>query len=161
MIGQEYPPEFLELLKSVEAKRPRTVIDHILKHGQKWDEVEEWSEKSIIHVIPTEEGEKKIVSAIAINMDSHSVQKYLSKNNAKSERDIDYLRNQYIGKIYLHGLFLYSILDKLKSKNNSEDKYLNDSQNSEDLLAQIFKDYSDVLIHLDMNKEVLDFIDGE
>ena len=28
-----YPPEFLELLQSVTAKRPRTVIQHILKHG--------------------------------------------------------------------------------------------------------------------------------
>ena len=34
MSKQNYPPEFLKLLKSVEAKRPKTVIDHILKHGQ-------------------------------------------------------------------------------------------------------------------------------
>ena len=27
------PAEFLELLESVVAKRPRTVIDHILAHG--------------------------------------------------------------------------------------------------------------------------------
>jgi len=29
----DYPKEFLELLNSVEAKRPRTVIQHILKNG--------------------------------------------------------------------------------------------------------------------------------
>ena len=29
----DYPKDFLDLLKSVSAKRPRTVIDHILKHG--------------------------------------------------------------------------------------------------------------------------------
>lgn len=29
----DYPKEFLELLESVIAKRPRTVIQHILKHG--------------------------------------------------------------------------------------------------------------------------------
>ena len=34
MTKQSYPPEFLDLLKSVEAKRPKTVIDHILEHGQ-------------------------------------------------------------------------------------------------------------------------------
>jgi len=34
MIDQKYPPEFLKLVKSVKAKRPKTVIDHILKHGQ-------------------------------------------------------------------------------------------------------------------------------
>jgi hypothetical protein len=29
----DYPKEFLELLHSVTAKRPKTVIDHILQHG--------------------------------------------------------------------------------------------------------------------------------
>ncbi len=33
MTDQEYPKEFLELLKSVTAKRARTVIAHILQHG--------------------------------------------------------------------------------------------------------------------------------
>jgi len=30
---EKYPKEFLKLLNSVEAKRPKTVIQHILKHG--------------------------------------------------------------------------------------------------------------------------------
>ena len=34
MTTKNYPPEFLNLLKSVVAKRPKTVIEHILKHGQ-------------------------------------------------------------------------------------------------------------------------------
>jgi hypothetical protein len=34
MSNREYPPEFFELLKSVTAKRPKTVIDHIIEHGQ-------------------------------------------------------------------------------------------------------------------------------
>lgn len=34
MSKETYPPEFLKLLKSVKAKRPKTVIDHILEHGQ-------------------------------------------------------------------------------------------------------------------------------
>ena len=29
----DYPKEFLDLLNSVEAKRPRTVIQHIIQHG--------------------------------------------------------------------------------------------------------------------------------
>ena len=29
----KYPKEFLDLLESVKAKRPRTVIQHILKYG--------------------------------------------------------------------------------------------------------------------------------
>ena len=34
MSKQKFPSTFLKLLKSIKAKRPRTVIDHILKHGQ-------------------------------------------------------------------------------------------------------------------------------
>jgi hypothetical protein len=34
MNNEKFPSEFIQLLKSVKAKRPRTVIDHILKHGQ-------------------------------------------------------------------------------------------------------------------------------
>jgi hypothetical protein len=34
MMKQIYPPEFLKLLKSVDCKRPKTVIEHILEHGQ-------------------------------------------------------------------------------------------------------------------------------
>jgi len=34
MIEKPYPPDFLTLLKSITAKRPRTVIEHILEHGQ-------------------------------------------------------------------------------------------------------------------------------
>lgn len=34
MTKKTYPPEFMKLLKSVKAKRPKTVIDHILEHGQ-------------------------------------------------------------------------------------------------------------------------------
>lgn len=34
MNNTNYPKEFIKLLQSVKAKRPKTVIDHILKHGQ-------------------------------------------------------------------------------------------------------------------------------
>ena len=34
MSNQNYPQEFIKLLKSVTAKRPKTVIDHILEYGQ-------------------------------------------------------------------------------------------------------------------------------
>ena len=34
MSNTNYPKEFIELLQSVKGKRPKTVIDHILKYGQ-------------------------------------------------------------------------------------------------------------------------------
>ena len=33
MNAKNLPPEFLELLRSITAKRPKTVIDHIIEHG--------------------------------------------------------------------------------------------------------------------------------
>lgn len=33
MTAQDLPPEFLEFLRSISSKRPRTVIEHILRHG--------------------------------------------------------------------------------------------------------------------------------
>ena len=30
----DYPKKFIALCRSVTAKRPKTIIDHILKHGQ-------------------------------------------------------------------------------------------------------------------------------
>lgn len=155
----EKEPERPELPQLIKISKDKDSDGWKQNNGQTW-EVEGWDEKSIIHVFPAEESEKKIVSAIAINMGSYSLQKYLSQNNAKSEKRIDYLKNQYISKIYLHGLFLYSILDKLQSQKNQKDKYRNENQSSEDLLAQIFENYSDVLIHLDVNKEALDSLDG-
>ena len=146
-------PELPKLIKITKDDNSHWQQDN----NEAWAE-ENWDENSIIHIIPAEE-EKKIVSAIAINMDSYSLKKYLSKNKPTTEEEIDYLKNQYISKIYLHGLFLYSILDKLKSQENSHEKYTNDNQSSEDLLAQIFKNYGEVLIHLDTNKAILDSID--
>lgn len=34
MMAETLPPDFLRRLRRVTAKRPRTVIEHILKHGQ-------------------------------------------------------------------------------------------------------------------------------
>ena len=149
-------PELPQLIKITKQNDGNWQQDN----GEIWSE-DDWDGSSIIHIITGEEDEKNIVSAIAINMDSYSLVKYLSKNKAKTEIEIDYLKNQYISKIYLHGLFLYSILDKLKSQQDDQEKYKNDNQNSEVLLSQIFKNYGDVLIHLDTNKEILNSLDNE
>ena len=37
MSKPKLPPEFVKLCKSVMAKRPKTVIDHILRHGCRVD----------------------------------------------------------------------------------------------------------------------------
>ena len=156
--------------KSTKSKLPENSgipnIIQVIKKDNEWQKKENgepwtqagWDEDSIISIIPDDDD---TVSAIAINMSSHSLEKYLSKNKAKTEKDIDYLREQYKSKIYLHGLFLYSILNKLDSQKPQQEKYAKDDENNEKLIAQIFKDYGDVLIYLDTNKEILKFSDDE
>ncbi len=146
-------PDLPQLIKISKNEKDEWVQDN----GEPWME-EGWEGgKSIIHIFPGDAGDQKVIDAIAINMDSHTLQRYLSKNKnqAKSETDIEYLRNQYISKVYLHGLFLYLIIDKLKQQDNDKNKYSKDDESSEELIAKIFMNYSDVLIHLDTNKEIL------
>ena len=127
-------------------------------NNETWNEVEDWDENHIIHVIPADEDGKNIVDAIAINMDSYSLKNFISENGAKSEEQIELLRNQYIGKVYSHGLFLYSILDKLKNSEQNN-KYSDNNKSSEDWIAEIFKSYGNVLLYLDTNKEILNSLD--
>ncbi len=145
VVKEPEKPELPQLIKISKNKKNKWIQDN----GELWKE-ESWGEENIIHIIPSDEEDKKVVSAIAINMDSYSLQRYISKNKAKSQKNVEYLRNQYISKIYLHGLFLYSILDKLK------DQYTKNDESTEELVSKIFINYSDVLIHLDTNKEILE-----
>ncbi len=147
-------PDLPKLIKINKDNKERWIQDN----GALWTE-EDWDEKSVIRVVPESEEDKNIVSAIAINMDSYSLQKYISKNGAKGEKDIDFLKNQYISKMYLHGLFLYAILEKLKNRENKKNKYSKNDQDSEELLAKIFENYSDVLLYLDTNKEIINALD--
>ncbi|MGI9558845.1 MAG: hypothetical protein ACR2NQ_04175 [Thermodesulfobacteriota bacterium] len=133
--------------------------DDVWKQDNKEDWIEEgWDENSIIKVLPDNDEDGKVVKAIAVNMDSHSWKKYLSDNKGKSKKEVEYLEGQYISKIYLHGLFLYSILEKIKQQENGEYQ----KQDIEDLVSQIFRDYAGLLVHLDTNREVLEaFEDSE
>ena len=48
----KYPDAFLSLCRSVIAKRPKTVIEHILKHGQITTEELKISTATITHRAP-------------------------------------------------------------------------------------------------------------
>ncbi len=143
-------PELPKLIKITKNTEDQWVQDN----GELWPE-ENWGAENVIHIIPTDGEENKVISAIAINMDSHSLKKYISKNKANNENKIEYFRKQYISKVYLHGMFLYSILEKLRIQDDAANKNKN-NESSEELLSRIFMNYSDVLIHLDINKELLD-----
>ncbi|MCH9852122.1 MAG: hypothetical protein K0U45_01315 [Alphaproteobacteria bacterium] len=123
----------------------------------------EWNKNKIINIIPSDGGNQKMVDAIAINMDSNILKKYISNNKTKNEKEIEYYRNQYMSKIYLHGLFLYSILHKIDFENQKENgkKHASDEDSVEDKISEIFEHYSNVLIHLDANQELIKSISAE
>ena len=51
MTVRDLPPEFLAKCNAVTAKRPRTVIDHILEHGYiTTEELKEVYGLSLIHI---------------------------------------------------------------------------------------------------------------
>ena len=111
------------------------------ENKEKWNE-SGWNEKSIIKIFPDNKDGKTTVAAIAVNMSSDLLEKYIQKQNPKGESETENLKSQYMAKIYLHGLFLYSTLEKIKNVKPAEH---NDSEEktSEEKVAEIFKSYAE------------------
>ena len=124
-------------------------------NGTTWEE-SDWNEHSILKVIVGDETGKQFLDAVAINMSSHTLQKFISNSKVDNEKKAETARKNYITKIYLHSVFLYSILEKIKKIKDDEK---NNSFDTEDLIADIFKKYSDVLLYIDINKEAMNFIE--
>ena len=117
-----------------------------------WEE-EDWDENSIIKIIEDyDKNEKPIVEAIVINLGSHIFKKYLSKMGANNEKKIRVLKEQYITKIYFHGLFLYYSI--LHSQINNENKN-NKKEDRVSLVSEIFKRYGEAVLYFDVNKELI------
>lgn len=78
-----------------------------------------WTGHDIVKVIPDNEGNELIVSAIIINMDSFVLRNFLSKNRIGNEKEIKFTKDKYFISIYLHSLILFSILQKMR-KNDTK-----------------------------------------
>ena len=130
------PPPVIKISK----KNDKWVQDN----GQDWTE-EGWEDDSVIHIMTS--GNK--VDAIAINMDSNIIKKYISRK-AKDDKSLEVLKNKYISQIYLHALFLFNSMNKSIKKDNGD--------SAEELIAKIFKSYGEALIYLDHNEEILKMV---
>ena len=75
-----------------------------------------WNGDDIVKVIEGSDGSNNLVEAIAINMDSFALKRFISKNQLKSEDQIKYIKDKYFLSVYLHSLFMYGIFHKV-SKN--------------------------------------------
>ena len=115
----------------------------ITSDDKEWNE-EGWGDNSIIHILTSENK----VDAIAINMSSNILNKYISKKG-KSQKALEAMKNQYIAQIYLHGLFLFNAIEK----NKSQDK------DSAELVSSIFKTYGQALLYLNLNEDFLKLIE--
>lgn len=73
-----------------------------------------WTGQDIVKVIPDNVGNELTVESIIINMDSFVLKSFLSKNRIESENEIKFSKDKYFLSIYLHSLFLFSILQKMR-----------------------------------------------
>jgi hypothetical protein len=111
----------------------------------------------VIKIITSSEGmEGNLLEGIAVNMDSFVIKRYISRNRIKSQEQIKQVRDKYCMNSYLHGMFLYAILDKV----NKSDNY-NLELETADYVKDIFKPYSSVLLSLDTNDAILSSLNDD
>lgn len=113
----------------------------------------QWSGEDIVKVIQAtgEEGDF-LVEAIIINMDSFTLLKFLSKNNINSEKQIKFIKDKYFLSIYLHSLFLFSIIQKM----SNEDEKLKQIEIDE-FISSMIKPYANFLLYQNYNLEQMAF----
>lgn len=115
-----------------------------------------WTGEDIVKIIPDSDGEnaKTLIDSIAVNMDSHVVVKYLSKNRINTENGVRFIKDKFFTSVYLHSLFLYGILDKINS--SRDEKY-----DLMDLVPTLMKPYSSFLLYSSTDEAVLSTLKSE
>lgn len=132
--------------------------DWVQDNGEQWKHDSNWNDNSVVCIVVGDGDSKKAVDAIAINMDSKTLKDFASKERADSEQSAESIKNLYVGKVFWHSLFLYTIFEKLSKSQKRGITTLSDSddeQSNEELVAEIFKRYAKVLLHLDVNEAIL------
>ena len=117
-----------------------------------------WSGVDIVKVITnTGVSENSIlVEAIAVNMDSFALRRYISRQGVKTMKQIKLVKDKYFMSVYFHTLFLYSIFEKLNKSNDSNSKF-----DPEDLIPLIFKPYSAFLLASNTDDAILSSLTEE
>lgn len=107
------------------------------------DDSLKWSGDDIVKVIQdTSDDGVLLVEAIIINMDSYSLLNFLSKNQIKTEKEIKFIKDKYFLSIYLHSLFLFSILQKMRK----DDENLKQIE-IDDFISKMIKPYASFLLY--------------
>ncbi len=132
--GQDYKIGLPELILVYKERKEETSC-------QDWQTVEENTGQEFEYgtvLFPLCNRENKL-EKIFINMDSHILKKFISKNGSKNEEQINVCKNKYISTVYFHAVFFYSILAKEKYEISKEDPDKNSKQEME--LQSFIKDF--------------------
>jgi hypothetical protein len=102
-----------------------------------------WTGEDIVKVIQdsSDTGEL-LVEGIIINMDSFSLLNFISKNRINTEKEIKFIKDKYFLSIYLHSLFLFSIMQKMRK----DDENLKPIEIDE-FISKMIKPYASFLLY--------------
>lgn len=114
-----------------------------------------WSGEDIVKVIQdTSDKGELLVEAIIINMDSYSLLNFLSKNQIKTEKEIRFIKDKYFLSVYLHSLFLFSIMQKMRK----DDENLGQIE-IDDFISKLIKPYASFLLYENYHIEKFAFVE--
>lgn len=117
------------------------------------DDSLKWTGEDIVKVLQdTSEDGDLLVEAIIINMDSYSLLNFLSKNQIKTEKEIRYIKDKYFLSVYLHSLFLFSIMQKMRK----DDEHLKQIE-IDDFISKMIKPYASFLLYENYHIEKIAF----
>ena len=83
-----------------------------------------------------------IVDGIVVNMDSFALLNFISKNRISTEKEINFIKDKYFLSIYLHSLFLFSIMQKMRN----DDEKLKPLEIDE-FISNMIKPYASFLLY--------------
>ncbi len=117
------------------------------------DESLQWTGNDIIKIIIDNDEEcDMIVAGIVVNMDSFVLLNFISKNRINTEKEINFIKDKYFLSVYLHSLFLFSILEKMRN----DDEKLKPIEVDE-FISKMIKPYSSFLLYENYHIEKLAF----
>lgn len=101
-----------------------------------------WTGQDIVKVITAGEDNELMVEGIVVNMDSFALKNFLSKNRINSESEIKFNKDKYFLSIYLHSLFIFSILQKMRKTDETMH-----SIEVEEFVSNMIKPYASFLMY--------------
>ena len=111
-----------------------------------------WTGDDVVKIIAGES--EKVVDAIAVNMDSFVVRRYVSKNRINTEKALRFTKDKFFCSVYLHSLFLYGIFDKLNRSDGNE-------YDIDELVPALMKPYSSFLLYATTEESLVSVLQGD